>query len=257
MRLFQGKKEAEKILSDLKKKIKEAKLRPGLAVILIGEDPASKLYIKIKSEAATRVGIRMVLRKFSVRLNEDKIIGEIGSLNKREDIHGILVQLPLPKGYDTDKIIRAIDSKKNVDKGVLPSAIYIALKQGLKNIKKKNITAVVNSDFFGEVLKRFFHEKKIKINYILRRFFSSAKIKKADALIVACGCHKLIKGDMIKKGAVLIDAGVPADVDENSVKNKAGFLTPVPGGIGPLTVALLLKNIYKKAYGNSKINRSY
>jgi methylenetetrahydrofolate dehydrogenase (NADP+)/methenyltetrahydrofolate cyclohydrolase len=253
MRLFQGKKEAEKILSDLKKKIKKEQCRPRLAVILVGEDPACKLYVKLKSKAARRVGIRVVLRKFSAGAGEKRIVEEIKALNQNKNIQGILVQLPLPKGYEVNKIIEIIDSEKDVDREVLTSAIYFAFKKGLRQTKKKKVIAVVNSEFFGKALEKFFSRKGVKINYLLRKNFSPSKIRAADAIITVCGCHKLIKGDMIKKGVVLVDAGIPADIDRESVKNKAGFLTPVPGGIGPLVVALLLKNVYNNcAYGNCK-----
>ena len=257
MRLFRGKKEAEKILSDLKKKIRKERISPGLAVILVDGDRASRLYIGLKKKAARRVGIKVFLFKFSRKAGQKRIIEKIKSLNKKKNIHGILVQLPLPKGYNTDKIIKAIDPEKDADKNVLPSAIYLAFKRGLMRVGKKKTTAVVNSRFFGENLKRFFSEKGVKIDHILKKNFSLSKIRKADVIIAVCGCHKFIKGDMIKKGAILIDAGIPADVDKESVKKKAAFLTPVPGGIGPVTVALLLKNVYKKYYGSSKTHRSY
>jgi len=252
MRLFQGKKEAEKILSDLARKIKNKKIRPGLAVILVGKDPASLLYIKLKSKAAKRVGINFFLFKFSARASQQNIIKKIKELNEKKNIQAILVQLPLPKKYQTNKTVKTISPEKDADRGVLPAAIYFALKRGLKKTKRKKIVALVNSDFFGKTLKKFLSQKGVKMSYVLRKDFSPSKIKKADAVISVCGCHKLIKGDMIKKGVVLIDAGIPADVDRESVKHKASFLTPVPGGTGPLTVALLLKNVYKNhTYGTS------
>jgi len=250
MRLFQGKKEAEKILSDLKKKIKKAKLKPGLAVILVDGDRASRLYVELKKGVAKRVGIRFILRRFSPGAGQERIIKEIKNLNRDKKIHGILVQLPLPRGYCTSKIIGAVDPKKDVDRGVLASVIYFALKKGIRETKQKEIVAVVNSHFFGKALEKFFLQKGIRINYLLRKDFSPRRIKSADAIITICGCPRLIKGDMIKDGAVLIDAGIPADVDRESVEKKAAFLTPVPGGLGPLTVALLLKKVYQKAYGS-------
>ena len=239
----------------MKKKIKKRK--PCFAAILVGSNPASRLYLRLKREAGRRVGIKMILCQFSARVGQKKIVEEIKRLNQNRNIHGILVQLPLPKGYNADKIIKTIDLKKEIDEGVLLSAIYFAFKRGLKYTNKKKVVAVVNSEFFGKALKDFFSEKGIKIEYLMKNNFSSSKISKADFIITVCGCHGFIKGDMIKKGVVLIDAGIPADVDKESVRNKAAFLTPTPGGIGPLTVALLLKNVYKKAYGSCKTHRSH
>ena len=242
----------------MKKKIKQKRCKPGLAVILVGENPASKLYVKLKTKAAERVGIRVILRSFSVKAGAKKIIDEIIVLNRNKNIHGILVQMPLPKGYDTNEVIKIIDHVKDVDKEILPSAIYFAFKKGPGGKKKNKVVALVNSDFLGKSLKKFFLRKKVKINYLLKKDFLPSKINSANVIITALGCHKLIKGDMIKKGVVLIDAGIPADVDKESVKNKAAFLTPVPGGIGPLVVALLLKKVYKNcAYGSCKTYRSY
>jgi len=253
MRLFQGKKEAEKILLDLKKKIAREKVRPKLAVILVGDNPASKLYVKMKNRAARRVGISLVLRKFSSRAGEKRIIGEIRTLNQNKKIQGILVQLPLPGRYNADKIIKTIDPEKDVDRDVLPSTLYFAFKKGVRarlksdfNLSRLKIIVLVNSKFFGETLKNFFFCRGLKINYfVVGR--GRVSLKPADALITVLGCNQCIKGDMIKKGVILIDAGIPVDVDKESVKSRAAFLTPTPGGIGPLTVALLLKNVYKKA----------
>ena len=164
MRLFQGKKEAEKILSDLKRKIKKAKLKPGLAVILVGRDPASGLYVKLKKRAARKVGLRFILRSFHSRAGQERIIKEIEAFNQRKDIHGIMVQLPLPRGYSASKIIGKIDPKKDVDKDVLASVIYFAFKKGLRKRKRKKVVAVVNSQFFGKNLQKFFLQRGIKIN---------------------------------------------------------------------------------------------
>lgn len=168
--------------------------------------------------------------------------------------------MPLPRNFNSDRIIASIDSSKDVDgfqqnsslPPVLPTAILIALKRAKK--KAKTATALVNSKRLGETLMNFLAKEGIRVSYILRE--SIAKLPQTDVLITACGCPGIIKGDMIKEGAVLIDAGITmvrdkvlGDVDRKSVSGKAAFLTPVPGGIGPLTVALLLKNVYL-AYGN-------
>ncbi|MCD6500819.1 bifunctional 5,10-methylenetetrahydrofolate dehydrogenase/5,10-methenyltetrahydrofolate cyclohydrolase [bacterium] len=271
MRTFNGKKEAERIIFDLKKKIKKEKIVPRLAVILVGENKASKLFIRKKKEAAKIVGIKVKLFKYKRSVSQKKIIEKIEKLNLDPSVNGILVQLPLPEGFDTDKIIGKINPKKDVDgflsvkslkKGkpyffpVLPSAILFALRGAKKSYQKKRILALVNSGIFGQTLKNFLERKKIKINYLIKKNYSLSEIEKklklADVIIVACGQPNLIEGKMIKKGAILIDGGITltkkgklvGDVARESVKEKASFLTPVPGGLGPLTVSLLLRNVY-------------
>ena len=272
MRIFNGKKEAEKILSDLKKKIKKERIEPKLAVILVGSNEASKLYIKLKRKKSRETGIQLKQHKFKKWNKEEAILQKIEVLNKNRLVNGIIVQLPLPEGFNTGKILSKINPKKDVDgfhKKTLffspfISAILIALKKSSRNLKGKKIITLVNSDIFGATLKKFLKKEKIKSNYFLRRKLSpsklKAKLKTADILITVCGCPKLIKKDMIKNRAILIDGGITliknkvvGDVDKKSVKNKAAFLTPVPGGLGPLTIALLLKNVYltAKKYGNS------
>ncbi len=184
-------------------------------------------------------------------------------MNGAPSVNGIIVQLPLPKGLNAGEIINRISFGKDVDgfqkktyfSSPLISAILISLKSSTKNFKSKKITALVNSDIFGKSLRRILSGEKIKINYILRKKISQinlkSKLKLADVIITVCGCPGLVKGSMVKEGVILIDGGivvynkkVMGDVDQRSVRNKASFLTPVPGGIGPLTVALLLKNVY-------------
>ena len=272
MRIFNGKKEAEKILSDLKKKIKKERIEPKLAVILVGSNEASKLYIKLKRKKARETGVQLKQHKFKKWNKEEAILQKIEVLNKNRLVNGIIVQLPLPEGFNTGKILSKINPRKDVDgfhKKTLffspfISAILIALKKSSRNLKGKKIIALVNSDIFGKTLKNSLNKENIKVKYLIRRELSFQKIKSslksADVLITVCGVPNLIKGDMINKGAILIDGGITliknkvvGDVDRKSVKNEAAFLTPVPGGLGPLTVALLLKNVYltAKKYGNS------
>ena len=297
MIIFNGKEISEKILLDLKEKIKEEKAAPKLAVISVGEDLASRLFIKNKKRAARRIGIKIIQYKFKEKSKEREIIQKIKGLNADLSVNGIIVQLPLPKGFTTEKIISAIEPKKDVDgfhkvnrrllkKGtpyffpVLPSAILVGLRRAKKSLKDpegprplsirklthgiesgaygvgKKIIALVNSDIFGQTLKTFLKREEIKTSYFLRKRFLSSKIKSklksADIIITVCGCPHLIQGNMLKKGVILIDGGIAVlsggrvvgDVDKKSVGGKASFLTPVPGGIGPLTIALLLKNVF-------------
>lgn len=273
MKLFDGKKVSQKILKELAEEIKKAKIKPRLAVILVGEDEASKLYVKLKKEAGKKVGIEVQEHRFSSQAPEDEIISYINRLNNDLDVNGIIVQLPLPAVLNADKIIEAIDSKKDVDgfhrenrklleKGkeailpILPIVILTALDSAKKLVTGKNVLALVNSDIFGQTLKIILAREGFAVDYLVRNtcvlFGAEKELKTADILISVCGCPNMIKGESIKEGAILIDAGVTryhdgkvvGDIDRESVKNKAAFLTPVPGGLGPLTVALLLRNVY-------------
>lgn len=277
MKIFDGKKNAKEILKDIGAKIKKEKIKPILAVIMVGDNESSKLYVKLKKKAAAKIGIEINEYIFDSQAKEEEIIGKIRELNDDPKTDGIIVQLPLPAIFNTDKIIEAIDPAKDVDgfhpenrrlleKGktvlapVLPMAILLAVKSALKNESRdKKILALVNSDIFGQTLKVVFKQEELEMDYLVRNtcivLGVEKEVKSADVLIIVCGCPNFIKGDVIKEGAVLIDAGITrfhngkvvGDVDRESVKEKASFLTPVPGGIGPLTVALLLKNVYLAA----------
>jgi len=281
MRIFNGKKAAQKILRELANEIKKEKLRPSLAVILVGDNEASKLYIKLKKEAAIKIGVQIQEFCFNDQIKEEMIVQKIKELNEDKDIHAIIVQMPLPAIFNTERILGVISAHKDVDgfnkenrqlseKGrtphflpVLPLAILTALadavENNLENLKDKNILALVNSEVFGSTLKFVLGKEGVLVRYQVRNTCIVLGIEKdilaADILISVCGCPNLIKGEMIKKSAVLIDAGITryhdgkvvGDVNQKEVKDKAAFLTPVPGGIGPLTVALLLRNVYLAA----------
>jgi len=267
MKIFDGKKEAEKIIADLKKKISKQGISPKLAIISIAPDDSSKLYMRNKRRAAKRAGIKIASYFFSAKAKEASVLNRIEKLNQDKSIFGIIVQLPLPAVFNTDKIINSISFKKDVDgfqkqsffEAVLPQAIYFCLKKaGVK--KNQHLLALVNSKIFGETLKLFLKKKNLEMQYFFLKKMPLEKIKKTEVLITACGCPGIINGVMIKDGVIVIDAGITkkgkkilGDADRESVPKKANFLTPVPGGIGPLTVALLLKNTYL-AYGNSKNN---
>jgi methylenetetrahydrofolate dehydrogenase (NADP+)/methenyltetrahydrofolate cyclohydrolase len=268
MRIFAGKKRAQKILLKLQKKIAKKRISPVLAVISVGRNPASELFIKNKKQAAENIGVRVDHFRFKEGVLAKKIIEKINYLNENKEVHGIIVQLPLPGKLDAGKVVGVIDPLKDVDgfglrtkfSPPLASAIFLALKSSVKNLSDKKIVALVNSDFLGQSLRKFLRKKKIKIGYLLRNKDWQVKMKGADIVITVCGCPGLIKGECVKEKAALIDAGivvlknkkVAGDVDRISIENIASFLTPVPGGLGPLTVAYLLENVYlsaEKTYG--------
>ena len=286
MKIFNGKKISETILREIKEDIEREKMSPKLAVVSIDPNSQSKLYIRLKKEAASRVGINIVYYNFSKRSKEQKVIEKIKGLNNNHLIDGIIVQLPVPKNFNRDRIISSINPRKDVDGfhrenrellktgspyffPVLPSVIFLSLRDACPKFVRdkkgqfKNIIALVSSDTFGSTLKYFFKGKKLDLNYFVWRKYPLSQINKiigkADILISVLGYPKIIKGDIIKKGVILIDAGISylegkvvGDVDRESVKNRASFLTPVPGGVGPVTVALLLRNVFlaaEKRYG--------
>ncbi|OGI16582.1 MAG: hypothetical protein A3J63_01900 [Candidatus Moranbacteria bacterium RIFCSPHIGHO2_02_FULL_40_12b] len=270
MKLLKGKLIAEKILNNLKLEIKRRGIKPGLAVVLIGDDKASRIYVNLKKKAARKVGVGFYIFKFGDKAEENKIIKKIKDLNADKKISGIIVQFPLPKKFNTQKIINAIDLKKDADgfsaKGggkispVFPAAIVKLINQAFPKVQpseflRLNLRSVIiaNSEIFGRTIKSMLEEKNIAAEYFLYKNIKKniIKIKNADIIVSAIGIPKLIKGDMIKKGAIIIDGGITkkgkkvlGDADYKSVKNTAGWLSPVPGGVGPVTVACLLENVY-------------
>lgn len=298
MRLLKGRKVASEILSGIKARIKKDKSKPVLAVVLIGENKASKLYIKLKARAAKKVGIGFYLFKFKSSAKEKEIIKLIKKINKDKKINGIIVQLPLPTGFNTSKIINSISIKKDVDgfhpknikkfiegKGeiypVFPLAIIRLIESAGVNLKGRSAVIIANSEVFGKIMSSALARKKnhpvksslaqgarksglfdrVKVEYILADKLNSnlPRLRNADMVITALGKPKLIKGTMLKKGAIIIDGGIKkkgkrtlGDVDFNSVVKTAGYLSPVPGGVGPVTVACLLENVCKLAQQKKK-----
>ncbi len=253
--LINGKILADKILTQVKAKVATMNDQPGLAAILVGDNEASKLYLKLKEQACLEAGINFSSYLFPTTYKEEQIIEAIKFLNKDTDIQGILVQLPLPEGLDTDKIISAIDSGKDIDGFQLnspftsPTALGIMelLKETKIDLKNKNVTILSNSDEFTKPFIKLLPDSNIQ------NLNPKSKIQnlKSDILIVALGQPNYIKPDMIKKDAVLIDVGISkiegktvGDIDP-SCDVKASWRSPVPGGVGPLTVAMLLQNLVK------------
>jgi len=300
MKILDGQKLAETIYTRVKNKVSKMKQKPVLAVILVGNDPASMLYVKIKKRKCEEVGIGIKISNFKFQISnkikiqelQNKIINQIKKYNKDKNINGIIVQLPLPKSLDTEEIISSIDPKKDVD-GLHPENVKL-LAQAKPNfvpptaagimelmrankikLKNKNIVLVGHGKLVGKPLADL-----IMINYPDEKLTIcdretqnlSEITKKADILISATGQAHLIKADMVKHGAVVIDAGtsvekarstkseirkkfrnskfeirnlskVVGDVDFEEVKEIASYITPPKGGVGPMTVAKLLENV--------------
>lgn len=271
MNLLYGKTLADEILANLKNAILKQEKKPSLAVVLVGNDKASQIYVKLKEKAAKEIGVEFFKYLMAETEDQEEILNLIDFLNKDEEINGIIVQLPLPVGFETEKIITTIDPQKDIDgfqkenakkflKGeailwpVFPLAIIRLIEQSKENLINKKAIVIANSAEFGKIMSAALQQKKIKASYILAKdvSFNFEKIKTSDIVVSAVGSPGLIKGEMLKKGAIVIDGGIEkvgkkvlGDVNFASTENNSGFLTPVPGGVGPMTIACLLENVYK------------
>jgi methylenetetrahydrofolate dehydrogenase (NADP+)/methenyltetrahydrofolate cyclohydrolase len=258
--LLNGKIIAEKIKKQLKKQVNQMRQKPGLAVILVGKNPASEIYVKLKEKAAAEIGIKFKKIIFPTHTAKGKIINLINRLNKNKKIQGIIVQLPLPKHLNSNEIVQKIDPKKDVDGFVFGSkfispthqAILRLLKATKKNLKNKKAIILAKNKIFAEPLKNLLEKKKIKTKIIYFPKFK-LKLKKIDIIIVALGKPHFLKPKMIKNNCIIIDVGYSrlkdkpvGDVDPKCFQ-KAAFFSPVPGGVGPLTVIYLLKNVVLSA----------
>jgi methylenetetrahydrofolate dehydrogenase (NADP+)/methenyltetrahydrofolate cyclohydrolase len=233
MKLLDGKKLSQKILKDLKKELKESKLK--LAIVLVGNNPDSKKFIKQKQKACQFIGIDFKLFKFPAKIQEAKLLKEIKEIIKDSSISGIVIQLPLPKRLNTEKILKSIPKEKDAE---IISPVVCAISRILKeykiSLRNKKIVLIGKGRLVGQPVASWLRKQNLK-------FSSINKIKQADVVISGMGRANFIKGEMIKKGAIIIDVG--EDVDFESVSKKAGYITPTPGGVGPMTVACLLKNL--------------
>ncbi len=249
MKFIDGKKIALHIEASLKRQVGKLKFTPGLGVILVGSDQASLIYVKRKEEAAKRIGIRVVKYELLTETPEKQVIKLIKQFNKDKSINGILVQLPLSPQINTGRVIATISPTKDADgfleksKVVSPThqAILKLMEASGKTFHNKKYFIFANSDIFKNPLAELLTKKGLK---------PASKSTEADFVITACGKPEFLKATKIKKDAVIIDVGTTrvngkllGDVDQKSVAKKAGFLSPVPGGVGPLTVIFLLKNI--------------
>lgn len=274
-KILDGKKLADELNLKLKQEIeqiiKQVGIKPKLATVLVGEDPASKIYTNIKHKTSAQVGIESIMVNLNDTISKKELINNLKELNNDTSIHGILLQLPLPSHLRefTAEFLDQISSKKDVDgshpynRGKLfdydenmaactPKGIITLLEHYNIEIKGKNVTIINRSNLVGKPLIFML----LKRNATVSICHTSTKdidsyIKNADILIVAVGHPKFIKKDQIKEGVIIIDVGINringklyGDVDFNDVIQKCGKITPVPGGIGPLTVSFLLQNTF-------------
>ena len=269
--IIDGKKTALELRAELKKIIINLKSTfnsvPALTVILIGEDPASKIYVKNKQKFAKEVGINSEVIKYSKNIEEKVIIDKINELNKDKKISGILVQLPLPKHIDKRKVIETISPDKDVDGfhpvnvGNLssgyesnipctPLGCYLLLKKVEKNLSGKHAVVIGRSNLNGKPMTQLLLKENctVTITHSKTKNLKSECVR-ADIVIAAIGSPKFVKSDWVKKGAIVIDvginktdSGIVGDVDFEEVSKVAKAITPVPGGVGPMTIACLLNN---------------
>ncbi len=261
MEIINGKAIADKLLSELGEKIRRQKIRPCLAVVMAGANPASEIYLEIKEKRAKEAGINFKKLVIAEEVSDREIIDLIGSLNQDKAIHGIIVQLPLPENNSTGEILEAIDLAKDVD-GLKEKSPYFspfilsiwqALSAARQDLTGKKIVALVRSEIFGQRLEKFFKARSLNLEYLTKLDDLSLALQ-ADVLITALGSPNFIKSSMVKPGAIIIDGGISrqnnrltGDVDQEGVQARAAWLSPAPGGVGPLTVFFLLNNLYLAA----------
>lgn len=281
--LIDGKELAKNIRQELKKendKLKEKGINAKLAVILVGDDSASKVYIKNKSKACNDVGIEYEEILLDSNTTMEELLQVIENLNKRDDINGILLQSPIPNGLDIQKAFEKIDYRKDVDgfnpvnvgkltigqDGFIPCTPYGIIKM-LESynipIEGKNAVVIGRSNIVGKPLSQCLLRKHATVTICHSRTKNIKDItKSADILISAVGKLNMVTSDMVKDGAVVIDVGMnrnengklAGDVDFENVKEKASYITPVPGGVGPMTIAMLMNNVVKATKLQNGIN---
>ena len=275
MIIIDGKEFSKKILEEIsneQKEIVEKKnLRPaGLAVIIVGENPASQVYVRNKTRACGKVGFYSETIKLEENISENDLIKKIEELNEDDKIDGILVQLPLPKHIDELKVINSIKPEKDVDgfsnvnvgkmvigdeSGFLSCTPYgiMQLLEGYDiDVDGKDVVVVGRSNIVGKPMAMMLIQKGATVQVCNSRTKDlSKKLKKADIIVVAVGVPRMIKATDVKEGVVVIDVGINrvdgklcGDVDYEDVAQKASYITPVPGGVGPMTIASLIKNTF-------------
>ena len=271
MTIIDGKKTAADLRSNLKNEVDNLKKKfnrvPGLTVILIGEYTPSQIYVRNKEKSAVEIGLKSEIIKYPDTVDEKTVLEKISELNKDENVSGILVQLPLPKHINNKKIIDAIDPNKDVD-GFHPNNVgnlssgyessipctplgcHLLIKKIEPNLNGKKAVVLGRSNLNGKPMTQLLLKENCTVTIAHSKTKNlKEECLKADILVVAVGIPKLVKGDWIKKGSIVIDVGINktdkgivGDVDFDEVSKFAKAITPVPGGVGPMTIACLLKN---------------
>ncbi|MEC7835050.1 MAG: bifunctional methylenetetrahydrofolate dehydrogenase/methenyltetrahydrofolate cyclohydrolase FolD [Pseudomonadota bacterium] len=275
-KIIDGKKLADKICSDVSKQgdiiQKNHGIQPGLAVVLVGEDPASQIYVKNKGKRTIEVGFRSFEHKLDKKTSEKELLALVTKLNNDKTVNGILVQLPLPEQIDAQKVLDTINPEKDVDgfhavnsgklwsglEGMVPCTplgCLIMLKETLKDLTGMNVVVVGRSNIVGKPIAGLLLKEHCTVTIAHSRTKDLPEVcRGADILVAAVGRAEMIKGSWIKPGCTVIDVGINrvekedgktklvGDVDFEDAKKNAKFITPVPGGVGPMTIACLLVN---------------
>ena len=269
--IIDGKKESALLREEIKKEISEIKKKinksPGLSVILIGDFVPSQIYVRNKEKNSKEVGINSEVIKYSKEVKESEILEKIEELNNNDNVSGILVQLPLPTHISKEKIINAIRPSKDVDgfnpinvgnlssgyKAIVPCTplgCLLLIKKVEKNLTGKHAVIIGRSNLNGKPMAQLLLKEDCTVTIVHSKTKDlKSECQKADILVAAVGIANLVKGDWVKKDSIIIDVGINkvvdkivGDVDFEEVKDKVKAITPVPGGVGPMTIACLLKN---------------
>lgn len=275
--ILDGKAIAQELRNDIKQQVSErlaqGKAQPGLAVILVGENPASQVYVRNKKNACQEVGFKDIAYDLPAATTEAELLSLIDELNHREDVHGILVQLPVPEHINAEKIIEAIVPEKDVDgfhpynvgrlatrttllAPCTPHGVMTMLAKTGINLRGLNAVVIGASNIVGVPMSLELLNVRATVTICHSATKDLAeKVKQADLVVAGVGIPKLVQGDWIKPGAIVIDVGINrledgtlcGDVDFDAAKQNASWITPVPGGVGPMTIATLLQNTLQAA----------
>ncbi len=274
MELINGTVLAKEIRGALKQRVDQLKkknITPKLAVIMVGDDKASSIYVRNKSKACSEIGIEFEEYLKSAKTTQDELINLIQELNNRKDVNGILLQSPIPKGLDIREAFNTIDYRKDVDGfnpinvgklaigedsfiSCTPYGVIKMLEKYKINIEGKRAVIIGRSNIVGKPLIQCLLNKNATVTICHSKTKNIKEITKdADIIIAALGQPKFVKEDMVKNGAVVVDVGINrtkegklvGDVDFENVSKKASYITPVPGGVGPMTIAMLMNNVVK------------
>ena len=284
MTIIDGKALSEKVLKEIEKEHSELEKKvgrkAGLAVIIVGENPASQIYVRNKIRACERVGFHSETIRLDEHITEENLLLEIEKLNNDNNIDGILVQLPIPKHINELKVINAISAEKDVDgfhttnigkmmigdeTGFLPctpAGVVHMFEEYNIDLEGKDVLVIGQSNIVGKPMTLLLIKKRATVQVCNSKTKNlSEKLQKSDVVVAAAGSPKLVKASDVKEGVVVIDVGINrvdgklcGDVDFDEVSKKASFITPVPGGVGPMTIAMLIKNTLKSY--KQKINKS-
>lgn len=271
--IMDGKALSEKIYERIKTEVAKLEKKPTLAVIITSDNEAGKIYVRNKKRACENTGINSITVEFDETVSDEEFLSKIDELNKNPEVDAIMVQLPIPRHLDTEKILNSISPKKDADglhyinagklfTGQIPNSVACTPKGIIRildeygiNVEGKHAVVIGRSNLVGKPIAQLLMQKNATVTHIHSKsknieFFT----KNADIIVVATGKPKMLKEDMVKEGVVVIDVGISrvdgklsGDVDFDSVAPKASFITPVPKGVGPMTVAMLIQNTLELA----------